>query len=78
MKTYDLYLFAPDGKVIRGWHKFEASDDEAAIETAQALVRQPPVELWQQSMLVKRWETARSIGRSLRSRMDPKKMAPRA
>ena len=78
MMTYDLYLFAPDGKVIRGWHKFEASDDEAAMENAQALVRQPPVELWRDSLLVKRWDDARSMGRSLRSRMTPKKMAPRA
>lgn len=55
MKTYDLYLFAADWKIILGWHKFDASDDEAAIEVAQALVNQPPVELWRDGLLVKRW-----------------------
>ena len=56
MKTFDLYLFAPEGKMILGWHKFEAADDEAAIENARGLVTQPPVELWRENMLVKRWE----------------------
>ena len=56
IKTYDLYLFASDGGVILGWHSFEARNDEAALEIAQPLVTQPPVELWQDSTLVKRWD----------------------
>ena len=57
MRTYDLYMFAPDGKVIQGWHKFESADDDAAIAIAKALVKQPPVELWRESVLVKKWES---------------------
>lgn len=56
MKTYDLYLFAGDRQVILGWHSFEAENDEAALEIAQPLVTEPPVELWQDSTLVQRWE----------------------
>ena len=56
MRTYDLYMFAADGKVIQGWHKFEAADDDAALAIAKALVKQPPVELWRESILVKKWE----------------------
>ena len=56
MTTYDLYVLDADSGVILGWHKFEVDDDNAAIEMAQALVRQPPAELWRGDLLVKKWE----------------------
>lgn len=56
MKTYDLYLLANDREILLGWHSFEAANDEAAIEIAQALVTQPPAELCRDGALVKRWE----------------------
>ena len=56
MKTYDLYLFVSEGGIIRGWHSFEAESDEAAIEVADSLVQQAPLELWREESLVKRWE----------------------
>ena len=55
MKTYDLYLFVADGELIRGWHSFEAQSDEAAIEVAERLAQQVPLELWREESLVKRW-----------------------
>ncbi len=58
MRTYDLYMFAAEGQVIQGWHKFDAADDHAAIAIATALVKHLPVELWRESVLVKRWEPA--------------------
>lgn len=57
VQTYDLYLFAPDEKVIAGWHRFEADDDETAVEIAEGLAQQAPLELWQADKLVRRWDT---------------------
>ncbi len=59
LKAYELYLFAPDGKVVVGWHSFDAKDDEAAAEIADGLAQQALLELWQGSTLVKRWEQQR-------------------
>jgi len=59
MKIYDLYLFVPDTEVIGGWHKFDAASDEAAIEVAQGLAHEAPLELWRESTLVRRWEEPR-------------------
>lgn len=56
MKTYDLYLFSPGREVISGWHSFEAAQDEGALEIADGLVKQPPAELWRDSVLAKCWE----------------------
>ena len=56
MNTYDLYLFAPAGELIRGWHSFEAECDGAATEVAEGLAQQAPLELWREGFLVKRWE----------------------
>ena len=56
MKNYDLYLLAEDRGVILGWHSFEAEDDKAAVEIAKPLITQPPVELWLEGNLVKRWD----------------------
>jgi hypothetical protein len=58
-KTYDLYLLDPDSRVALGWHKFDAASDKAAIELAQPLITQPPVELWQAEKLVRTWEPER-------------------
>ena len=56
MKTYDLYQFVSKGGLIRGWHAFEAEGDEAAIEVAEGLAKQTPLELWRDGCLIKRWE----------------------
>ena len=56
LKNYDLYLFAADKDLICGWHRFEAADDKAALDVADALVIRPPAELWHEITLVKRWE----------------------
>ena len=57
MITYDLYQFASDQELILGWHKFDAEGDEAAMAIGNALAQQAPLELWQDSRLVKRWES---------------------
>jgi len=57
LKTYDLYVLDPDSRVALGWHKFNAPSDKAAIETAQALITQTPVGLWQAEKLVRAWQT---------------------
>jgi hypothetical protein len=54
-KTYDLYLFNTEQKVISGWHSFDAAEDEEALKIAEELVKKPPAELWQATALVKRW-----------------------
>jgi hypothetical protein len=54
--TYDLYMFAPEGEVVIGWHRFDADTDEAAVDLAQGLAQQPPLELWKDDVLVRRWE----------------------
>lgn len=54
--TYDLYLFAEGKNVILGWHSFEADEEGDALDLAEGLVQQPPAELWQGTVLVKRWE----------------------
>lgn len=59
IKTYDLYLFTADGKVISGWHSFDAADDREALAIAEGLVQLPPAELWQGGTLVKQWEKSR-------------------
>jgi hypothetical protein len=59
METYELHHFAGDGKLPIGWHRFEAADDEAALEIAEALAILPPMELWRDNFLVKRWEQVR-------------------
>lgn len=59
LKTYDLYLLDPDRRVVLGWHKFDAASDEAAIELAQPLITQSPVELWQAEKLVRNWQSER-------------------
>jgi hypothetical protein len=59
MKTYDLHQFAANGTVPIGWHRFEAADDEAALDIAQALAILPPMELWEDGILIKRWEQDR-------------------
>ena len=57
LKSYDIYLFAADKDVICGWHRFEAVDDKAALDVAEALVIRQPAELWQEITLVKRWDS---------------------
>ena len=59
LKTYDLYLLDPDSSAALGWHKFDEASEKAAIETGQALVIQPPAELWHAEKLVRRWEAER-------------------
>ena len=59
MKTYDLYMFLSESNLIGGWHSFEAESDGAAIEVAEGLAQQFPLELWQEGSLVKRWEQPR-------------------
>ncbi|MCL6683964.1 hypothetical protein [Sphingomonas alba] len=56
MKVYDLYLFATEKAVVLGWHSYEADGDQAAIQIANELVKQPPAELWQESNLIKHWD----------------------
>lgn len=56
MRTYDLYLFAEEGNVIVGWHRFDAPQDSEALAIAEGLVWHPPAELWQAGALVKRWD----------------------
>lgn len=59
MKTYDLYLFDVGPETLLGWHSFVAADEKTALEIAQALVLQPPAELWQEGRIVKRWDPGR-------------------
>jgi hypothetical protein len=56
MITYDLYLFAKEGGVVVGWHRFDALQDSDALEIADRLVSQPPAELWRDDSLVKQWD----------------------
>jgi hypothetical protein len=56
MNTYDLYLFAKEGGVVVGWHRFDALQDSDALEIADRLVSQPPAELWRGGDLVKQWD----------------------
>jgi hypothetical protein len=55
MKSYDLYLYDPDQKLVIGWHAFERQHDEAAIEYAEALTQSAPMELWEGRNLLKTW-----------------------
>ena len=61
---YDIYVYEPDRDVIIGWNEFEALDDEVAIGTTLSLQLAPPVELWADSKLVKRWEDSGGVGGS--------------
>jgi hypothetical protein len=55
MKSYDLYLYDDDQKVVIGWHPFEQQSDEAALKYAQGLAQNSPMELWQGENLVRSW-----------------------
>jgi hypothetical protein len=47
-----------ENELLVGWHKFEAENDDAAIEIAEGLVRQTASQLWQEERLVKHWGLA--------------------
>jgi|KBSMisStaDraftv2_1062788.scaffolds.fasta_scaffold5440132_1 hypothetical protein len=56
VKSYDLYVLAPDGRIIVHWEKVESESDDAAIKAARAITSQTPCELWLDERLVKRWD----------------------
>ena len=55
-KIYDLYMLAPDGRVIIHWEQIESATDDAAIKAARSITTQVPCELWLDETLVKRWD----------------------
>ena len=57
VNKYDFYVFVAGKKVVCGWHSFEAATDDAALKIASDLLPSLPAELWQESTLIKRWES---------------------
>ena len=53
-KTYDLYEFDPDGRIIIAWQKLIADDDESALKAASSAVTTERWELWHDNNLVER------------------------
>jgi hypothetical protein len=56
IRRFDFYRLSPESGLILDWQKIEASDEEAALRHADSLGGEPPMELWHEGVLVRRWD----------------------
>ena len=62
-RRFDLYRLSPESGLILDWKKIEAEDEEAALRQADSRGGEPPMELWHEGVLVKRWDRPATAGK---------------
>ena len=60
MENYRLYYLDPRGGHFMGFREFEAEFDAAAVEKAERLRDDEPMELWCRARRVKKWPASPS------------------